>query len=132
MKKVMILGALAALLAVTGCNEKKEAAKDGMSFDEVLTTRRSIRSYDASKKISEAEVRELLTATQEAPSWANQQPTKYYVAMSEEKVAAVQDMVGGNKERRMGCLRQWSEQLLPDYEGSRHGLRYADHGNARC
>ena len=77
MKKVMILGALAALLALTGCNEKKEAANDVVSFDEVLTTRRSVRSYDASKKISEAEVRELLTATQEAPSWANQQPTKY-------------------------------------------------------
>ena len=32
-------------------------------------------------------------------SWANQQPTKYYVAISEEKLKAVQDMVGGNKER---------------------------------
>ncbi|MBO6032357.1 MAG: nitroreductase family protein [Prevotella sp.] len=99
MKKMMILGALAALLAISGCNEKKEVSKADVSFDEVLTTRRSIRSYDASKKISEAEVRELLTATQEAPSWANQQPTKYYVAISDEKVAAVQDMVGGNKER---------------------------------
>ena len=69
------------------------------SFDEVLTTRRSIRSYDATKKISEAEVRELLTAVQEAPSWANQQPTHYYVAISPEKLAAVQDMVGGNKSR---------------------------------
>ena len=38
------------------------------SFDEVLSSRRSIRSYDATKKISEAEVRELLTAVQEAPS----------------------------------------------------------------
>ena len=63
MKKVMILGALAALLAISGCNEKKEVSKADVSFDEVLTTRRSIRSYDASKKISEAEVRELLTAT---------------------------------------------------------------------
>ena len=99
MKKVMILGAFVALLAVTGCNEKKEVSKTDVSFDEVLTTRRSVRSYDASKKISEAEVRELLTATQEAPSWANQQPTKYYVAISSEKLAAVQDMVGGNKER---------------------------------
>ena len=86
-------------MAITGCNEKQEVSKAAVSFDEVLTTRRSVRSYDPSKKISEAEVRELLTATQEAPSWANQKPTKYYVAMSNEKVAAVQDMVGGNKER---------------------------------
>ena len=70
MKKAMTLCALAALVAITGCKEKKEAAKDIVSFDEVLRTRRSVRSYDASKKISETEVRELLTATQEAPSWA--------------------------------------------------------------
>lgn len=99
MKKVMFLAALTAMMSMIGCSEKKEASKVVVSFDEVLTTRRSVRSYDASKKISETEVRELLTATQEAPSWANQQPTKYYVAISKEKVAAVQDMVGGNKER---------------------------------
>ncbi len=70
-----------------------------VSFDEVLTSRRSVRSYDATKKISEAEVRDLLIATQEAPSWANRQPTHYYVAISDEKVAAVQNLVGPNKER---------------------------------
>ena len=91
----MVLTALAALFVLPSCSQEKKSP----SFDEVLTTRRSIRSYDATKKISEAEVRELLTATQEAPSWANQQPTKYYVAISPEKVAAVQDMVGGNKDR---------------------------------
>ena len=44
-------------------------------------------------------MRELIKAVQDAPSWANQQPTKYYIAISEEKLAAVQDMVGANKER---------------------------------
>ena len=38
-----------------------------------------------------------MAAVQEAPSWANQQPTKYYVAMSPEKLAAVKDLIGGNK-----------------------------------
>jgi len=99
MKKAIILGALAALFAITACNQKSESSRDAVSFDEVLTTRRSVRAYNPSRKISEAQVRELLTATQEAPSWANQQPTKYYVAISDEKLAAVQDMVGGNKER---------------------------------
>jgi nitroreductase len=98
MKKLLFLSAVAALMAMTGCNENKET-KAVVSFDEVLTSRRSVRSYDASKKISEAEVRELLTSTQEAPSWANQQPTKYYVAIGDEKLAAVQDLVGANKER---------------------------------
>ena len=95
MKRIIVFAALAALMALPGSAQEKKSP----SFDEVLTTRRSIRSYDATKKISEAEVRELLTAVQEAPSWANQQPSKYYVAISPEKLAAVQDLVGGNKDR---------------------------------
>ena len=88
--------------ALAGCSESKKesaASSSSPSFDEVLTSRRSVRSYDATKKISEVEVRTLLTAVQEAPSWANQQPTKYYVAISPEKIAAVQNLVGANKER---------------------------------
>ena len=101
MDKKILTGAAIALIMLAGCNSNSQpaASSSSPSFDEVLTSRRSIRAYDATKKISEAEVRELLLATQEAPSWANQQPTKYYVAISEEKVKAVQDMVGGNKER---------------------------------
>ena len=88
--------------ALAGCSESKKesaASSSSPSFDEVLTSRRSVRSYDATKKISEVEVRTLLTAVQDAPSWANQQPTKYYVAITPEKVAAVQNLVGANKER---------------------------------
>ena len=118
MKMRKILWTALMLVALTGCSEKKEAAKDVVSFDEVLTTRRSVRSYDASKKISEAEVRELLTATQEAPSWANQQPTKYYVAISDEKVAAVQDMVGGNKDR----IKDAPVLIVSTYERGKSGF----------
>lgn len=95
MKRLVLLSAMVVLFGLPGYSQEKVSP----SFDEVLTTRRSIRSYDAAKKISEAEVRELLMAVQEAPSWANQQPTHYYVAISPEKVAAVQDLVGGNKSR---------------------------------
>ena len=95
MKRLFLLSALAALFVLPGCSQEKKSP----SFDEVLNSRRSIRNYDATKKISEQEVRELLLATQEAPSWANQQPTKYYVAISSEKLAAVQNLVGGNKDR---------------------------------
>ncbi len=97
MKKSLIL-ALLACASLFSCKEpaRQQAAP---SFDEVIATRRSVRSYDASKTITEAEVRALLTATQEAPSWANTEPTKYYVAMSEAKRSALLEMVGGNKER---------------------------------
>ena len=106
-KKILFCVAMA-LITLSGCNggdtvktdtQSTSTASASPSFDEVLKTRRSIRSYDATKKITEAEVRTLLTAVQEAPSWANQQPTKYYVAIGKEKLEAVQNLVGGNKER---------------------------------
>ena len=93
MKKLFVLTAWAALSVLPTMAQEMKSP----SFDEVLTSRRSIRSYDATKTISEAEVRTLMAAVQEAPSWANQQPTKYYVAMSPEKLAAVKDLIGGNK-----------------------------------
>ena len=93
MKKLFVLTALAALSVLPTMAQEMKSP----SFDEVLTSRRSIRSYDATKTISEAEVRTLMAAVQEAPSWANQQPTNYYVAMSPEKLAAVKDLIGGNK-----------------------------------
>ncbi len=100
MTKHIFLGAVIALLSLASCSKNNEnATSSSPSFDEVLTSRRSVRSYDASKKITEAEVRELLAAVQDAPSWANTQPTKYYVAISKEKLEAVQDLVGGNKEK---------------------------------
>jgi nitroreductase len=95
MKRIITFAVLAVLMVLPSYSQTSPSP----SFDEVLTTRRSIRNYDATKKITEAEVRQLMEAVQEAPSWANQQPSKYYVAISPEKVAAVQDMVGGNKDR---------------------------------
>ncbi|MCR5819967.1 MAG: nitroreductase family protein [Bacteroidaceae bacterium] len=95
---------LIAALVIVGCSGSAESSSQAeVSFEEVLWTRRSVRSYDPTQKISEAEVRELLTAVQEAPSWANQQPTKYYVAISQKAVDAVQNMVGANKERIAGA-----------------------------
>ena len=108
-KTNLLFAAVVACMMLTGCSNNKEnnnetTTPNVVSFDEVLATRRSVRSYDASKTISEAEVRELLIATQEAPSWANQQPSKYYVAMSPEKIEAVSNLVGErNKQNIAGA-----------------------------
>ena len=100
MKKLFFAASgLALLFLLAGCKQQAETAPAGPSFEEVLTSRRSVRSYDPTKKISEAEVRTLLAAAQEAPSWANQEPTKYYVAIGEEKRLALLEMIGGNKDR---------------------------------
>lgn len=90
--------AFAAMLVSCSVAENSEP-----TFSEVMKTRRSVRNFDASKSISVDEVRTLLSQTQEAPSWANQQPSKYYVAVSPEKVDAVRDLIGMNKERTQGA-----------------------------
>ena len=97
MKRFFLLIALSAML-LPGCAQRTEKTTSP-SLDEVFLTRRSIRAYEAGRTISEAEVRTLLEASQNAPSWANQQPTKYYVAIGDEKREAVLNLVGGNKER---------------------------------
>ena len=116
-----------ALMILSGCNSGNTnnaqpsptpESTASPSFDEVLKTRRSIRSYDASKKITEAEVRTLLTAVQEAPSWANFQPSKYYVAISKEKLEAVQNLVGGNKER----IQNAPVLIVSTYERGKSGF----------
>ena len=101
--KIRTILAAAMLLCLTSLAGCAGSGNTLPNFNDVITSRRSIRSYDATKTISEAEVRTLLTRTQEAPSWANMQPSKYYVAISPEAVTAVQDMVGGNKERIKGA-----------------------------
>lgn len=65
-----------------------------MEFQKVLEKRRSIRQYDKAEKVSEEEIRILLGAAQLAPSWKNQQTSRYYCIMSEEKL----------KEFRSSCL----------------------------
>ena len=98
MKKISsIVAAALSVLLLFGCSGNPSSSS--ASLDKLFASRRSVRAYEAGKTISEAQVRELLSACQNAPSWANQQPTKYYVAMTPEKVAAVQDMVGSNKDK---------------------------------
>ena len=101
--KQILFGAVIALLTLTGCSSSSEPTTNAPSFDEVFYSRRSVRNFDASKQITEDEVRDLIKAAQDAPSWANQQPTKYYVAISQDKLEAVRDLVGGNKDRIAGA-----------------------------
>lgn len=103
MNKFKLLSAAAlALSMLVSCRQGAEVTS-GVLFEDVITSRRSVRSYDASKSISEAEVRELLSATQQAPSWANGQPSKYYVAISPEKLDAVKELIGSNKRNVEGA-----------------------------
>ena len=96
MKRFFLFSALVALFVLPGCSSSENAAP---SFDEVYLSRRSIRTYDPDKTISKAELQELFKAAQNAPSWANFQPSKYYIALSKEMHDAVSEHLGANKDR---------------------------------
>ncbi|MCM3629379.1 nitroreductase family protein [Paenibacillus glycanilyticus] len=51
----------------------------GTSFTEVLTSRRSVRHYDPSFKISDEEIKEILELATKAPSSANTQSWRFLV-----------------------------------------------------
>ena len=82
--------ALMMLVVVSGCGNS------GSTFDQLVSERRSVRSYDATKKVTEDEVRTLIATAQEAPSWANVQGTSYYAVMSQDKLQALQPIMGSN------------------------------------
>ncbi len=104
--------------AESECCKAQEACCPSAAFDQIVASRRSVRSYDGSKTISEAQVREVLAAAQEAPSWINYEPTKYYVAMSAEKMAAVKEAVGRNKDRLDGV----SALIVSTFEKGKSGF----------
>ena len=102
MKQFLVI--LMAAAAVLSCQNTPKAEPAGATFDDVIATRRSIRSFDASKTISEAEIRTLIATAQEAPSWANTQTSRYYVALSKEKADAVREVIGDwNKKNTEGA-----------------------------
>ena len=118
MKSTHLFAIMASALLVFSCSGSQPNSNQGTSFDEVVKTRRSVRSYDATKSISKEQVEELLATSQEAPSWANQQPTKYYVAISPDKVDALRELTGGNKTRIAGA----SVLIVSTYERGKSGF----------
>lgn len=102
MKQFIVILMVAA--AVLSCQNTPKSEPAGASFDDVIASRRSIRSFDAGKTISEAEIRTLIATAQEAPSWANTQTSRYYVALSKEKADAVREVIGEwNKKNTEGA-----------------------------
>lgn len=55
-----------------------------MEFQELVLSRRSIRSYEEGVSISEDEIKEIIACAQQAPSWKNSQTARYYAVVSEK------------------------------------------------
>ena len=113
---------LMGLLMLSGCANNNDSSA---SLDEIFQSRRSIRVYEPDKVITEAEVRNLLAATQNAPSWANYQPTRYYVALSRESRDAVLDLIGSNKNQ----VANASVLMVSAYEKGKSGFFQGQQAN---
>ena len=61
-----------------------------MQFDELISLRRSVRSYKGGE-ITKEQIERILLAAQAAPSWKNSETGRYFVALSKEAVEAVYD-----------------------------------------
>jgi nitroreductase len=57
-----------------------------MEFSQLLESRRSIRKYKPGMKISEDQIKVMIDAAIQAPTWKNSQTGRYYVAISEDKM----------------------------------------------
>ncbi|MCR5799887.1 MAG: nitroreductase family protein [Lachnospiraceae bacterium] len=55
-----------------------------MEFAQLLESRRSIRQYKPQMRISEDQIKVMIDAAIQAPTWKNSQTGRYYVAMSED------------------------------------------------
>ena len=66
-----------------------------MEFSELIEARRSVRKYKAGGRPSEEELRAIISAAQQAPSWKNQQTGRYYAALTDSACDRVRDCLPG-------------------------------------
>ena len=126
MKKIFF--ALCAMMALISCGRQEAASP--VSFDDVLSSRRSIRKFDASKTVSEGEIREIIAAAQDAPSWANTQTARYYVAISPEKADAVRELIGErNKKNTEGANAFIVSTFVKSHSGFFNGEAFNEIGD---
>ena len=59
-----------------------------MTFNELIEARRSVRSY-AKAEISGDELKQIVAEALNAPSWKNNEETRYHVALGAEAKAAL-------------------------------------------
>lgn len=72
-----------------------------MELQNVLNNRRSMRNYDAAKKVTKEQVETIINAAILAPSWKNLQTSRYYCILSDEKLKNSDRSVCRNLIRRM-------------------------------
>ena len=68
-----------------------------MEFQNLLEERKSMRGYDGTKKVTKEQLDSIISSAILAPSWKNQQTSRYYCIISDEKI------------------KEFSEKCLPEF-----------------
>ena len=89
-----------------------------MEFNEALKSRRSIRKYDGSKKVTRKDMESLIEAGLLAPSWKNFETARYYVALSDDAIKAVRDALPEFNYNNTGGAAFIAVSFVPDRSGT--------------
>ncbi|MCR5665865.1 MAG: nitroreductase family protein [Eubacterium sp.] len=89
-----------------------------MEFNQVVETRRSIRKYDAAKKVSKEQIEQMIQSAIYAPSWKNAQTARYYVAMSEK---AIEDVKAALPDFNVNSIEGASAIIVATFVKDRSG-----------
>ena len=108
-----------------------------MELTKAIENRRSIRKYK-DMPVSEEQVRKILTAASNAPSWTNSQPSRYFVAMGDARDAVAAMLPEFNQKNVINasvlivsCVKRGTSGYRKDGSASTHlgdGFLHFDNG----
>lgn len=91
-----------------------------MEFKELIEKRRSIRSYAENVSVTEDDVKAMIYAAQQAPSWKNSETGRYYIAVSPEMIEKIRTECfaeyNRNNTKNVGAL------IVTAYAANRSGF----------
>lgn len=89
-----------------------------MEFNDVINNRKSIRSFDPHKTVSDELIKKIITSAQRTPSWTNSQPWRVYVATGEtlasikaDHLERTQNKVKGNSDLAVIHRADWGQTM---------------------
>lgn len=99
------------------------------TLNDIALQRRSIRKYDG-RPVTREELEMLVRFAQEAPSWKNQQTSRYHIVTSPDIFAvARQCLAGSNPQKTEGAGALIVTSFRHDIVGHTHGVPDNEGGN---
>lgn len=101
-----------------------------MEFDELIEKRRSERFFDGTKKVSVEDLKKMVEAAIQAPSWKNAQTARYYCIYSDDKISEVREALPEfNKKNTDGAVLVISTFIKNRSGFTREGVAENEVGN---